>query len=148
MGAAAAFCMPAFFVRRVCLERGQAAKQTALLTQQPVLRSSLDDGPCPRGASACPALPAFACLQVVKEGFDPNVGLFKATTDNKLYPNPHAQVSGWLAGWHKKELGVQQAYRGCMLAPAARVAAVRLMPGRWLPCDNCACSWWWATRCG
>jgi hypothetical protein len=47
----------------------------------------------------CPALPAFACLQVVKEGFDPNVGLFKATTDNKLYPNPHAQVSGWMAGW-------------------------------------------------
>lgn len=29
---------------------------------------------------------------VVKEGFDPNVGLFQATTDNRLYPNPHAQV--------------------------------------------------------
>ena len=31
---------------------------------------------------------------VVQEGFDPNVGLFKATTDNRLYPNPHAQVGG------------------------------------------------------
>jgi hypothetical protein len=55
------------------------------------------------------------CLQVVKEGFDPNVGLFKATTDNKLYPNPHAQVrgvAGWLAGWlavKTEQLGVQQA---------------------------------------
>ncbi|EFN56484.1 hypothetical protein CHLNCDRAFT_57693 [Chlorella variabilis] len=29
---------------------------------------------------------------VVQEGFDPNVGLFKATTDNRLYPNPHAQL--------------------------------------------------------
>ncbi len=29
---------------------------------------------------------------VLKEGFDPNLGLFKATTDNRLYPNPHAQL--------------------------------------------------------
>ncbi|KAL4436604.1 hypothetical protein ABPG75_003743 [Micractinium tetrahymenae] len=29
---------------------------------------------------------------VVKEGFDPNLGLFRATTDNRLYPNPHAQL--------------------------------------------------------
>ncbi|KAL4444560.1 hypothetical protein ABPG77_002377 [Micractinium sp. CCAP 211/92] len=29
---------------------------------------------------------------VVKEGFDPNLGLFKATTDNRLYPNPHARL--------------------------------------------------------
>jgi hypothetical protein len=29
---------------------------------------------------------------VVKEGFDPTLGLFKATTDNRLYPNPHAQM--------------------------------------------------------
>ena len=29
------------------------------------------------------------CL--VKEGFDPNAGLFKATSDNRLYPNPQAQ---------------------------------------------------------
>ena len=29
---------------------------------------------------------------VVKAGFDPNLGLFKATTDRRLYPNPHAQV--------------------------------------------------------
>lgn len=27
---------------------------------------------------------------VVKNGFDPGLGLFKATADNKLYPNPHA----------------------------------------------------------
>lgn len=27
---------------------------------------------------------------VVKEGFDPGRGLFRATTDNRLYPNPHA----------------------------------------------------------
>ena len=30
------------------------------------------------------------CL--VKEGFDPNAGLFKATSDNRLYPNPAAQT--------------------------------------------------------
>lgn len=30
------------------------------------------------------------CL--VKEGFDPNAGLFKATSDNRLYPNPSAQA--------------------------------------------------------
>lgn len=28
------------------------------------------------------------CL--VKEGFDPNAGLFKPTSDNRLYPNPAA----------------------------------------------------------
>ncbi|KAK9829627.1 hypothetical protein WJX72_006957 [[Myrmecia] bisecta] len=28
---------------------------------------------------------------LVKHGFDPNVGLFKATSDNRLYPNPAAQ---------------------------------------------------------
>jgi ubiquitin-protein ligase E3 C len=27
---------------------------------------------------------------VVKEGFDPGVGLFRATTDNRLFPNPRA----------------------------------------------------------
>jgi len=32
--------------------------------------------------------------QVVREGFNPEAGLFQATTDNRLYPNPHAQV-GW-----------------------------------------------------
>lgn len=37
--------------------------------------------------------PAHHHRQVVKEGFDPDLGLFKATTDNRLYPNPHAQVS-------------------------------------------------------
>ena len=31
-------------------------------------------------------------MQVLQQGFDPNVGLFQATTDNRLYPNPHAQV--------------------------------------------------------
>lgn len=36
---------------------------------------------------------------VVKEGFDPNLGLFRATTDNRLYPNPHAQVCVWTVGW-------------------------------------------------
>ncbi len=30
------------------------------------------------------------CL--VKEGFDPNAALFKATSDNRLYPNPAAQA--------------------------------------------------------
>lgn len=30
------------------------------------------------------------CL--VKEGFDPNAGLFQATSDNRLYPNPAAQA--------------------------------------------------------
>ena len=30
--------------------------------------------------------------QVVREGFDPDLGLFSATTDHRLYPNPHAQV--------------------------------------------------------
>lgn len=30
------------------------------------------------------------CL--VKEGFDPNAGLFRATSDNRLYPNPQAQL--------------------------------------------------------
>ncbi|KAI3426511.1 hypothetical protein D9Q98_008876 [Chlorella vulgaris] len=30
---------------------------------------------------------------VVREGFDPNLGLFKATTDNRLYPNPQAQLT-------------------------------------------------------
>ncbi|PSC67747.1 E3 ubiquitin-ligase UPL6 [Micractinium conductrix] len=29
---------------------------------------------------------------VVREGFDPRLGLFQATTDNRLYPNPHAQL--------------------------------------------------------
>ncbi|PRW45057.1 E3 ubiquitin- ligase UPL6 [Chlorella sorokiniana] len=29
---------------------------------------------------------------VVREGFNPEAGLFKATTDNRLYPNPHAQL--------------------------------------------------------
>ena len=29
---------------------------------------------------------------VVKDGFDPNVGLFRATTDQRLYPNPHAAL--------------------------------------------------------
>ena len=29
------------------------------------------------------------CL--VKEGFDPNAGLFKATSDNRLYPSPQAK---------------------------------------------------------
>ena len=43
------------------------------------------------------------CLppQVVREGFDPRLGLFQATTDNRLYPNPHAQVGGGgrAGGW-------------------------------------------------
>lgn len=31
---------------------------------------------------------------LVKEGFNPNIGLFKATEDNRLYPSPAAtQVS-------------------------------------------------------
>ena len=30
------------------------------------------------------------CL--VKEGFNPNAALFKATSDNRLYPNPAAQA--------------------------------------------------------
>ena len=29
---------------------------------------------------------------LVKEGFDPNAGLFKATSDNRLYPNPDAHL--------------------------------------------------------
>ena len=34
----------------------------------------------------------YRVVQVLQQGFDPNVGLFQATTDNRLYPNPHAQV--------------------------------------------------------
>ena len=30
--------------------------------------------------------------EAVKEGFDPQLGLFAATTDQQLYPNPHARA--------------------------------------------------------
>ena len=30
---------------------------------------------------------------LVKEGFDPQLGLFLATEDNRLYPNPNARVA-------------------------------------------------------
>lgn len=29
----------------------------------------------------------------MKEGFDPQLGLFLATEDNRLYPNPNARVA-------------------------------------------------------
>lgn len=34
------------------------------------------------------------CMEnLVKEGFDPQLGLFLATSDNRLYPNPNARVA-------------------------------------------------------
>lgn len=50
---------------------------------------------------------------VVREGFDPALGLFKATTDNRLYPNPHAQVGGGSRG---------------VMAPARTLAAQKAEP--------------------
>lgn len=30
-------------------------------------------------------------VQVVREGFNPDLGLFQPTTDQRLYPNPHVR---------------------------------------------------------
>ena len=42
-------------------------------------------------------LPCASSLQAVREGFDPNRGLFQATTDQRLYPSPQARLAGSVA---------------------------------------------------
>mmetsp|Transcript_5042 Transcript_5042/g.14483 ORF Transcript_5042/g.14483 Transcript_5042/m.14483 type:complete len:998 (+) Transcript_5042:1276-4269(+) len=74
---------------------------------------------------------------LVKEGFDPNAGLFAATSDNKLYPNPAAGAlvgdAPRLLDFLGRMLG-KALFEGILLElPLAGFFLKQLLPGAW--CD-------------
>lgn len=69
--------------------RGEAT-HAPYFSCSPYLQSSWHPGNQPLYIRNCHLL--LCSSQVVREGFNPEAGLFRATTDNRLYPNPHAQV--------------------------------------------------------
>lgn len=92
----------------------------------------------PHSSTIHPLIPAG---QVVREGFNPEAGLFRATTDNRLYPNPHAQV-----GLRRGGVAMQgdRPALACVSHPLAWSTHNATLTST--PCPLFR-SWWRATRC-